>query len=128
MDMSSYEDCLQLTKTFYHKLAKSELLSPIFYERLGDKDWTPHLEIIASFWETVLFQATTYKRQSFQPHASMNLEAEHFAEWFILFTESVDELFTGSKAEEAKQKAKTMAILFQSKIEYNRNNGGISLF
>jgi hemoglobin len=38
-----------------------------------------------------------------------------------LFTKTIDELFTGEKAEDAKWRAAKMAEMFESKIEYYKN-------
>ena len=40
-----------------------------------------------------------------------------------IFTETVDGLFVGQKAEEAKLRAEKMAEMFNYKIEYFRNEG-----
>lgn len=127
MDIETRIDIKQLVDVFYNKLAHDELLKPIFIARLGVDDWQPHLNTIYDFWETVLLGATAYKGQSFLPHSTMQLEQLHFDKWLQLFNESVDALFEGSKANEAKQKANTMAILFMSKISYYKEKGGTGL-
>jgi hemoglobin len=121
-DISNRADIQAFVTLFYQKLANSTVVQHIFFDKLGTGDWAPHLERIVDFWETVLFGATTYTGQSFAPHASMQLQQDHFTEWLALFTQSIDELFVGPKADEAKQKANTMAILFMSKINYTRDN------
>jgi hemoglobin len=122
-DIANKQDIKLLVDTFYNKLSKSELLKDIFFDRLGPDNWQPHLERIYDFWETVLLGATSYVGQSFAPHATMNLHKAHFDEWLLLFTETTDELFVGEVADDAKKRANTMAILFLSKIDYNRNGG-----
>ena len=52
----------------------------------------------------------------------MPLEQKHFDTWLGLWRKTVDSLFTGEKAEEAKWRADKMAIMFLSKLEYYRNN------
>jgi hemoglobin len=133
-DISNYEHVVAFTDLFYQYLAQDDLLKDIFFQRLGEVPpeqalaaWKPHLERVYAFWETVLLGTTSYKGQSFLPHASMDLHQEHFDRWLALFNKSIDTLFEGPKASEAKQKANTMAILFMSKINYNRENGGIHL-
>jgi hemoglobin len=127
MDIASKLDIKLLVDTFYNKLAADELLKPIFIARLGTDDWQSHLNTIYNFWETVLLGATTYKGQSFMPHSTMQLEQLHFDKWLLLFDESVDALFDGITATEAKKKAHTMAILFMSKINYYKEKGGTGL-
>lgn len=126
-DITCFQDCLEMTTVFYEKLAVDPLLADIFITRLGNGDWSKHLDTIARFWETVLLGATSYAGQSFLPHATMGLYQEHFDQWLFLFHSSIDELFEGPIATAAKQKSQTMAILFMSKIKYNRENGGVHL-
>jgi len=40
---------------------------------------------------------------------------EHFNQWIQLFTETIDELFSGKKADEAKFRAGKMAEMFHYK-------------
>jgi hemoglobin len=46
---------------------------------------------------------------------------EHFSKWLELFNVTVDELFTGDKAEEAKWRAARMAEVFATKIMLYQN-------
>ena len=46
----------------------------------------------------------------------MKLEKQDFDRWLSLFTTTVDELFEGQKAEEAKQRAVSIAGIFQYKM------------
>jgi hemoglobin len=127
MDIANKQDIILLVDTFYNRLAADELLKPIFIARLGQDNWQPHLNTIYDFWETVLLGAITYKGQSFMPHSTMQLEQVHFDKWLQLFDESVDALFDGDTATDAKKKAHTMAILFMSKINYYKEKGGTGL-
>jgi hemoglobin len=47
----------------------------------------------------------------------------HFEKWLELFHETVDELFAGEKAEEAKWRGNRMAEMFELKIEHHRKTG-----
>ena len=42
-----------------------------------------------------------------------------FSEWLMLFHETIDELFLGDKADEAKTRASNIARLMQTKIRMN---------
>jgi hemoglobin len=42
--------------------------------------------------------------------------------WVSLFTETIDELFTGEKAEEAKWRAGKIAEMFEMKVWHFQNN------
>jgi hemoglobin len=126
-DIKTKEDIKSLVDLFYNKLANDLLLKEIFIGRLGTGSWQTHLDRIYDFWETVLLGATSYTGQSFMPHSTLNLEQQHFDQWLALFNESMDELFEGELATDAKKKANTMAILFMSKINYYKEKGGTGL-
>lgn len=125
-DIQRQEDIRLLVDTFYSKVQAQELIGPIFNERIKDK-WPEHLGKMYRFWETVLLGIHTYQGAPFAPHATLPIDAQHFEIWLGLFYETVDELFVGEKAEEAKWRAGKMAVMFQSKLEYFRRQGGISL-
>ena len=115
------EDIKLLVDRFYGKVRENELLAPVFNQRIGER-WPAHLEKMYKFWQTVLLGEHTYFGSPFPPHALLPVNKEHFDQWLTLFYETVDENFTGEKAEEAKWRAARMAEMFQYKIEYYRNN------
>ncbi|MCD8740081.1 group III truncated hemoglobin [Mucilaginibacter roseus] len=115
-------DIKQLVDTFYNKVQNNALIGPVFNERIQDR-WPQHLEKMYSFWQTVLLEEYTYFGRPFPPHAQLPVEREHFETWLNLFNETVDELFTGDKATEAKWRANKMAEIFQIKIAHFRNSG-----
>jgi len=47
---------------------------------------------------------------------------QHFDEWLKLWHITVNELYEGETANEAKWRADKMAILFHHKIEYYKNS------
>lgn len=115
------EDVKLLVNTFYERVRVDALLSPIFSERI-DGHWPQHLEKMYKFWQTVLLKEHTYFGSPFIPHALLPLNHTHFQAWIALFTETVDSLFTGSKAEEAKWRGEKMAEMFEYKNAYYRAN------
>lgn len=121
-DISTKEDIKLLIDTFYGTVRQDELLGPIFNERIKDK-WPEHLEKLHSFWQMVLFQEPTYQGRPFPPHAELPIDRSHFQRWMEIFNSTLDSLFAGDKANEAKWKAGKMAEMFRSKIEYFRSTG-----
>jgi hemoglobin len=95
-------------------------LGKIFDERIKDR-WPEHLEKMYRFWQTVLLGEHTYYGAPFPPHAQLPVGHEHFSKWLELFNVTVDELFTGDKAEEAKWRAARMAEVFAAKIMLYQN-------
>lgn len=118
-DIIQLEDIKLLVDSFYEKVRKDELLAPIFNQRIGDK-WPEHLEKMYRFWQTVLLAEHTYNGSPFTPHANLPLDKSHFDRWVALFNETIDEQFTGEKAEEARWRATKMAEMFLYKIEFYR--------
>lgn len=115
------EDVKLLVDTFYTKVRKNQTLAPIFNERIGNR-WPEHLEKMYTFWQTTLLGEHTYFGSPFPPHAQLPVDNSHFSQWITLFTQTVDELFTGEKAEEAKWRAGKMAEMFELKINHFRGN------
>ena len=111
----------QLVDSFYEKVRADELLGPVFGAVIEDR-WPAHLEKMYSFWQTVLLGEHTYLGSPFPPHAKLPINGEHFDRWLALFYQTLDEQFTGEKAEEAKWRAEKMAQMFQSKIDHYRNS------
>jgi hemoglobin len=120
-DIATLDDIKLLVDTFYTKVADDALLAPIFGERLGDH-WAPHLQKMYAFWQTVLLEEYTYNGAPFPPHAQLPVDSKHFETWLSLFADTLDNLFTGPKAEEAKWRAGKMAQMFQLKIAHFKNN------
>ena len=110
-----------LVDTFYGKVQEDKLLAPVFNEQIQDR-WPQHLEKMYTFWQTVLLDERTYYGAPFPPHAKLRIDATHFERWMQIFLETVDGLFTGEKATEAKWRAGKMAEMFQYKLESMRNN------
>ncbi len=119
-DIEKLEDIQLLVDTFYGKVQKDVLIGPIFWGVI--KDWVPHLHKMYSFWQTVLLNEHTYNGSPFPPHAQLPLEEKHFNRWLELFNETVDALFAGKTADEAKWRAEKMAAMFQHKIAFYRNS------
>lgn len=125
-DIETQFDIRLLVDTFYGRVREDELIGPIFNTRIGD-NWGPHLAKMYGFWEAMLFGANTYSGRPFPPHAQMPLEDRHFARWLYLFTTTVDELFEGEKAAEAKSRAASMAAMFHYKIEHIKTQGPLNI-
>lgn len=120
-DIINIDDVKLLVNTFYDKVRSDALLAKIFNDRIQD-NWDLHLEKMYRFWQTVLLSEHTYSGSPFSPHAKLPIEQIHFDKWLALFYVTVNELFEGEKAQEAKWRAEKMAEMFYHKIEYFKNN------
>lgn len=121
-DILTIEDVKLLVDRFYEKIRVDELLGPIFNERIQNR-WTEHLEKMYRFWQTVLLAEYTYFGSPFPQHAQLPVGHEHFLNWMKLFVPTVDQLFTGEKATEAKWRAEKMAEMFEIKIAHYKKFG-----
>lgn len=121
-DILQLDDVKLLVDTFYGKVREDALLADIFNERIQDR-WPQHLSKMYSFWQTILLGEHTYYGGPFPPHATLPVERVHFDRWLALFFETLDELFTGKVADEAKWRANKMAEMFQIKISMIRERG-----
>jgi hemoglobin len=115
------EDIKLLVDSFYAKVRADALLAPVFNERIGDR-WPQHMEKMYKFWQTVLLKEHTYYGSPFTPHAMLQVDHAHFEKWLDLFFGTIDELFSGEKAEEAKFRAEKMAEMFEYKIKYYQSD------
>lgn len=118
--ITDLDDIKLLVNTFYAKVQKDDLIGPIFNGIIQDR-WQEHLGKMYTFWQTVLLDQHTYSGRPFPPHAVLPVKAEHFQRWMMLFTQTLDELFEGEKAAEAKLRGEKMATMFLSKIQYFRD-------
>ncbi|HYI76195.1 MAG TPA: group III truncated hemoglobin, partial [Chryseolinea sp.] len=67
-------------------------------------------------WQTVLLNQNTYNGAPFLKHQALPIEQKHFERWLTLFHETVDALYSGSIASEAKYKAGKIGEVFQHKL------------
>ncbi len=120
-DIQTLDDVQLLVDSFYGKVQQDQQLGPIFKANIQDR-WPQHLAKMYSFWQTILLDEHTYDGRPFPPHARLPIDKVHFDRWLLLFHETVDELFQGTVAEEAKSRGNTMATLFQIKLEHIRQS------
>ena len=128
-EIKGREEVIELVDAFYDKVNQDELLSPIF-NQLVQVNWEAHLPKMYNFWDSLLFGTQTYKGKPFDHHRPLQLLASHFDRWVALFNETLDERFTGEKAEEAREKAVNIAGVFKFKMQmlgpwHRKNNKDI---
>jgi len=121
-DIANKEDIKIFVDIFYNEVQIDQLIGPVFAAVIPNGNWTPHLERMYSFWNTVLFGAREYRGNPFSKHRSLPIEKIHFDRWLKLLNNTLDERFSGPKTEEVKERAEKMGLLFQSKLAHIRNN------
>lgn len=125
-DIKSKQDVYLLVSSFYIKVRKDPVLAPFFNNAI--KDWDAHLENLTTFWEASLFLKTKYTGNPLKAHVKVdqdnnNLISElHFGLWLNLWFETINELFEGNCAQNAKHRARKMGTFLYLKIFEARNN------
>jgi hemoglobin len=119
-DIETRADVERLVRAFYAKAMADPMLGWIFVD-VARLDLEAHVPVITSFWETMLLGAQTYSGGAFAPHAALHekvgLRAGHFERWLWLWRGTVDELFAGERAEDAKAHANRVGRAFYQRIE-----------
>jgi hemoglobin len=118
-DIADRKDLDMLMNVFYEKLLKDDTINYIFTD-IVKIDIKTHIPIIADFWESILFGRNVYNNNPMKIHLEIHnktpLTKEHFNTWLSYFDSSVDELFEGSVALKARQRALSIATTMQIKI------------
>jgi hemoglobin len=119
-DITDRSDCERLVRAFYARALRDPIIGWIFTD-VAKLDIEAHVPQIASFWETILLGAQSYRGGAFRPHAELHmrvrLRSGHFERWLVLWRETVDELFEGERAELAKSHALRVARAFHGRLE-----------
>ncbi|WP_205695591.1 group III truncated hemoglobin [Conexibacter sp. SYSU D00693] len=119
-DIETRADVERLVRAFYERAMSDTMIGYLFTD-VAKLDLDEHLPVIASFWETILLGVPAYSGGAFAPHASLNrlspLRGGHFERWLALWTQTVDELFAGPKAQLAKAHATRVARAFHRRIQ-----------
>ncbi|PZP52000.1 MAG: sec-independent protein translocase TatC [Pseudopedobacter saltans] len=118
-DIQTREDVELLVNSFYDKVKLNGTIGPIFNNVI--LDWDEHLPKMYSFWSSILLEEHSYSGNPMSIHIRMSktvpLQEKEFSEWLRLFAQTINDLFVGEKAEEAKTRATNIARLMQYKIE-----------
>lgn len=111
-DITTKDDVRLLVDSFYASVKEDDLLAPVF----SGLDWPHHLPIMYNFWSSILLGDQSYQGNPLQKHMPLKIDTSHFERWLSLFSETVDKLFKGDVADEAKNRAANVARLFQHKM------------
>ena len=115
-DIQSDQDVEILVHNFYEKVRSDERLGYIF-DDIAKVDWDEHLPKMVDFWSNLLFQTGRYKGRPFRQHIPLPLKEGDFDRWYLMFEETVNEHYTGEKANLAKHLARNIASSFELRME-----------
>ncbi|SHI57270.1 group III truncated hemoglobin [Algibacter luteus] len=123
-DLKTRDDVYLLVSSFYVKVRADQVLGPFFNDVI--KDWDAHLDRLTTFWESSLFMTRRleqrYKGDPLEVHVKVDKENNHsitelhFGLWLNLWFQTIDELFEGENAENAKRRARKMGTFLYLKI------------
>ncbi|WP_394345113.1 group III truncated hemoglobin [Formosa sediminum] len=125
-DIKDRADVFTLVSKFYDKIRKDETLGPFFNTLITD--WPAHIERLTSFWESSLFLKTKYYGNPLDVHVKLDqahnnsITDKHFGIWLNIWVQTIDELFEGERANNAKQRARKMGTFLYINIFQARQN------
>lgn len=127
-DIKDRSDIEVLVNSFYDKIKADATVGYIFNDIIGD-DWSKHMPVMYSFWETVLLGKAGYQGNPIIKHIEVDkrieLKTEHYERWLSIWQNTVNEMFVGDVANNAKDKAKTMMQLIDMKVTAARTGKSI---
>ncbi len=119
-DIETKADIILLVDTFYDVIKSNKTLGYIFND-VAQIDWEEHLPKMYSFWASILLGEHSYSGNPMQKHIALSkktaLGEQEFSEWVKIFFETIDHLFEGEKANEAKIRAENIARLMHHKVQ-----------
>lgn len=118
-DIRDIDDIKTLIDTFYQTVTTDELLGPVFND-VTKVNWEHHLPVMYNFWEFLLLGGKHYTGNPIQKHFDLHqrfpLSAEYFDRWLEIFQKTVDQLFTGKVADDAKFRAYAISETWKPKF------------
>ena len=119
IDIRNRDDIARLVEAFYTRAFTDPVLGPIFID-IAQMDLEAHMPVMCDFWENILFRTGRYPgglmMVHFQLHAKTPLLPEHFEIWLAYWHRTVDDLFTGERANLVKTHATNVAIAMSGRL------------
>ena len=123
-DIQDRSDIELLINSFYDKVKIDDTIGFIFNQAIGT-DWSHHLPVMYNFWDMVLFSKPGYGGNPTQKHVDLDkkiqLNKEHFDRWLELWNATIDGLFAGENADQAKNRGMLMANMISIKVQMSRD-------
>jgi hemoglobin len=117
-DIRNRKDIEKLVNAFYESVKKDAVIGYLFTD-VAKVNWELHLPRMYDFWENILFYTANYEGNPMARHKELHQKSAmnkgHFQQWNTLFTQTVDSLFEGKKAEEIKNRALNISDMMMYK-------------
>jgi hemoglobin len=127
-DINNSGDIENLINAFYDEVKQDDVIGHIFHSIIGE-DWSHHLPVMYRFWDMVLLGKQGYAGNPVRKHVEVDnrveLKQEHYNRWLQLWRTTIDSMFAGPRALEAKQRAELMMNLISMKVQASRDNKSI---
>jgi hemoglobin len=121
-DIENRDDLEKVLNAFYKRAFEDDLISHFFLE-VVPLDLKTHIPVITNFWESVVFNKHSYRKNVMEVHQHIHslsqIKKEHLDRWVELFTKTIDDFFEGEKATLMKNRAASIATLMNIKLNYN---------
>ncbi len=118
-DIENRKDIEILVDRFYEIVREDKVIGYLFND-VAKTNWSVHLPKMYDFWEVILFGTGHFKGNPMFVHKELHskspMNSEHFAHWFDLFQNTVDDLYQGKNAEEIKYSASNIAQTMMYKV------------
>ena len=125
-DIKNREDIYKLVCSFYDNIKNYEMLGPIFNRMIPNDEWPTHLDKLTDFWETNLFGVSKFKGNPTQKHLKTDttfnhiINETHFKRWLNIWTNTINNLYTGDLATRALAAAHSIAQIQNMVIQRNK--------
>ncbi|WP_136668811.1 group III truncated hemoglobin [Flavobacterium sp. H122] len=117
-DIKNRNDIIKLVDAFYKKV-KTDAVIGYFFTDVARVNWEVHLAKMYDFWENIMFYSGDYNGNPMVAHKELHkkspMNTKHFQHWNKLFTDTVDELFAGEKADLIKERAFNISVAMMHK-------------
>ena len=124
-DIESRSDIDTVLVSFYQKAVTDNLIGRFFTE-VVPLNLTTHLPVITDFWEAVIFNTHSYRKNVMEIHQHIHqlssIKKQHLDRWVQIFTITIDEHFAGEKTNLMKQRAASIATLMDIKLNHSLIN------
>lgn len=118
-DLDSRENIESFVDLFYQRMLADPVLAPIFVD-VAEIDLEVHLPHIKNYWCKLLLGDTSYRRHTMNIHRQLHgkraLNASDFQRWLATFVQTVDDHFSGERAERAKVVAASIAANMEKSL------------
>lgn len=119
-DIETFDDIRLLVDTFYDQVKLDPVIGPVFTD-VAKTDWAAHLPKMYAFWEFLLLGGSNYSANPLEKHRPFALTEAHFDAWVRLFHGTIDQLFEGPKAADAKNRSWLIAETW--KVKFSPDHG-----